>query len=504
MGGASFFCDYCGAYQLGPPKGESNIMKGHDQNESSTFEDVVSQLFGSSSDVKTMTISLSPSDFAVHLVYCQGLCDVNKVEQSIIPELKNIPEDILISNELDLQHKVPFHMTPLPTAEMENSIKKTVLDGDLLLIFSPSNHIYSVTLADPPKRQPEEPNTEVSTRGPKDGFTEESFTNIGLIRKRLKTDLLAVEEYTFGSQTATKVHLLYLKDTINTHVLNEIKTKLVGIQVEGLVSSTQLEEILTGFSLFPLFSYTGRPDYAVNSLLHGKFVLLTGGSPTVIMAPVSFNFLLNTSEDAHMMNVFVAFTRLLRVFGILLSLFLPGFWIALTTFHQDQIPFTLLATIVNSRQGVPLPAPLEALVMLLLFEIFREAGMRLPTSFGQTLSVVGGLIIGQAAISAGIAGPGTIVVIAISVLATFTLVNQSLISIVSLIRIVVLLISGFLGLFGTLISLLALILYLVNLRSFGTPYLTPLSPLHFKEIYKILFRMPWGKGKFTDNKGDKG
>lgn len=479
-------------------------MKGHEQNESSTFEDVVSKLFVSSSDVKTMIVRLSQSDFAVHLVYCQGLCDVTKVEQSIIPELKDIPEDILLSNELDLQQKVPFHMTPLHSAEMENSVIETVLGGDLLLVFTPSNHFYSVTLADPPKRQPEEPNTEVSTRGPRDGFTEESFTNIGLIRKRLKTEFLAVEEFTIGSQTATKVHLLYLKDTIKPHVLNEIKTKLTTFQVKGLVSSTQLEEVLTGFSLFPLFSYTGRPDYAVNSLLHGKFVLLTSGSPTVIIAPVNFNFLLNTSEDAHMVNIFVAFTRLLRIFGILLALFLPGFWIALTTFHQDQIPFTLLATLVNSRQGVPLPAPLEALVMLILFEIFREAGMRLPSSFGQTLSVVGGLIIGQAAITAGIAGPGTIVVIAISVLATFTLVNQSLISIVSVIRIVVLLISGFLGLFGTLISLMALILYLVNLRSFGTPYLTPLSPPHFKEIYKIFFRMPWGKGKFTDNTGDKG
>lgn len=205
-----------------------------------------------------------------------------------------------------------------------------------------------------------------------------------------------------------------------------------------------------------------------------------------------------------MVNIFVAFTRLLRVLGVMLSLFLPGFWIALSTFHQDQIPFTLLATLVNSRQGVPLPVPLEAIVMLILFEIFREAGMRLPTAYGQTLSVVGGLIIGQAAISAGIAGAGTIVVIAISVLATFTLVNQTLVGIVSLLRIVVLLISGFLGLFGTMICLLALILFMVNLRSFGTYYLSPLSPPHWKEFYKVIFRMPWGKRKFTNTAENKG
>ncbi|MNO29863.1 Spore germination protein XA [compost metagenome] len=479
-------------------------MKEPEQKESNTFEDVYTRIFGSSSDIKRMSLSLSDSDHTVQLVYCQGLCDEIKVDESIIPELKKIPESILTSHDLNLAQKIPFHMTPLPTNEIEKSMIDTVLNGDLFLLFTPSNQCYVVKLADPPKRQPEEPNTEVSTRGPKDGFTEESFTNIALIRKRLKTELLAVEKFTIGAQTATEVHLLYLKETIKPQVLTEIKTRLNSIQTKGLVSSTQLEESLTGFSLFPLFSYTGRPDYAANSLLHGKFVLLTNGSPTVIIAPVSFSFLLSTSEDAHMVNVFVGFTRLLRVFGVMLSLFLPGFWVALTTFHQDQIPFTLLATLVNSRQGVPLPVPLEAIVMLILFEIFREAGMRLPTAYGQTLSVVGGLIIGQAAISAGIAGPGTIVVIAISVLATFTLVNQSLVSVVSLLRIAVLLISGFLGLFGTMTSLLALILFMVNLRSFGTYYLSPLSPLHWKQFYKVIFRMPWGKGKFTDNTGNKG
>lgn len=479
-------------------------MKEIKQQESNTLEDMITRIFDSSSDIKKMTISLSDSDYAVQLVYCQGLCDEIKVEQSLIPELKKIPESILTSHELDLEQKVPFHMSPLPSSEIENSMINTVLSGDLFLLFTPSNRSYVVKLADPPKRQPEEPNTEVSTRGPKDGFTEESFTNIALIRKRLKTELLAVEKFTIGTQTSTEVHLLYLKETIEPHVLHEIKTRLNSIQIKGLVGSTQLEECLTGFSLFPLFSYTGRPDYAANSLLHGKFVLMTNGSPTVIMAPVSFSFLLNTSEDAHMVNIFVAFTRLLRVLGVMLSLFLPGFWIALSTFHQDQIPFTLLATLVNSRQGVPLPVPLEALVMLILFEIFREAGMRLPTAYGQTLSVVGGLIIGQAAISAGIAGAGTIVVIAISVLATFTLVNQTLVGIVSLLRIVVLLISGFLGLFGTMISLLALILFMVNLRSFGTYYLSPLSPPHWKEFYKVIFRMPWGKSKFTNTAENKG
>ncbi|OXL82504.1 spore gernimation protein XB [Paenibacillus sp. SSG-1] len=470
----------------------------------SAIDAVVTRLFDASADIKNVTLPLSNTDYSVQLLYCQGLCDINKVEQDIIPELKGISEDVFQSDQMNLQQKVPFHMQALPEKNRENAIKETVLNGNLLLLFKPTYQIYSVTVADPPLRQPEEPNTEVSTRGPRDGFVEDAYTNLALIRRRLKTEMLAVEAFTIGSETSTEVFLMYHKGEIQKNVLDEIRSRLTHVRTKGLISNTQLEETLTGFSFFPLMSYTGRPDYAVNALLHGKFVLVMNGSPTVVFAPVTFNLLLNTSEDAHYVNVFVAFTRLLRISGVMLSLFLPGFWTAITTYHQDQIPFTLLATIVNSRQGVPLPVPLEAVVSLLLFEIFREAGMRLPSSFGQTLSVVGGLIIGQAAISAGIAAPGTIVVTAISVVSTFTLVNQSLVTVVSLLRLVILLISGFLGLFGTLSSLMALILFLVNLRSFGTPYLAPLSPPQFKEWFKVLFRMPWGKGKFTDQSGNKG
>ncbi|MGN7165521.1 spore germination protein [Paenibacillus cellulositrophicus] len=470
----------------------------------SAIDALVSRLFDSSADIKNITLQLSNADYSVQLLYCQGLCNVNKVEQDIIPALKDISEDIFRSDQMNLQQKVPFHMKNLPEKGREEAIKETVLNGNLLLLFKPTYQIYSVTLANPPIRQPEEPNTEVSSRGPRDGFVEDAYTNLALIRRRLKTELLAVEAFTIGSETSTEVFLLYHKDEIQKQVLDEIRSRLARVRTKGLISNTQLEETLTGFSLFPLMTYTGRPDYTVNALLHGKFALVMNGSPTVVFGPVTFNLLLNTSEDAHYVNTFVAFTRLLRIIGVMLSLFLPGFWTAITAYHQDQIPFTLLATIVNSRQGVPLPVPLEAVVSLLLFEIFREAGMRLPSSFGQTLSVVGGLIIGQAAISAGIAAPGTIVVTAISVVSTFTLVNQSLVTVVSLLRLVILLISGFLGLFGTLTSLLALVLFLVNLRSFGTPFLAPLSPPQFKEWFKVLFRMPWGKGKFSDHSGNKG
>lgn len=471
-------------------------MNTIDFNKQNINEEYFRKLFASSADIKIQNMSFPQeknSPFTILLVYCEGMCNSDKLNEYIVPNLKIMAENHPISTDSELQQHMPFHIIPLESDHIEKTISDTVLQGDLLLYFEHTNKIFSVNLAHPPQRRPEEPNTEMSVRGPKDGFTEEALVNVALIRKRLKTNILAVEEYKIGTQTETKINLLFLSDVIEESTLKEIQKRMGDIQIKALISTNQLEEILVGFSLFPLFAYTGRPDFAVNALLHGRFVLIVDGSPTAIIAPVNLIYLFSSSEDAHASNLFVMFTRFLRICGFTLSLFLPGFWIAIATFHLDQLPFTLLATLVNSRQGVPLPVPLEGLVMLILFELFREAGMRLPSSFGQTLSVVGGLIIGQAAISAGISSPGSIVVIAISVLATFTLVNQNLVGIISLIRIFILIISGIFGLFGLLICLLAVTLYLVNLRSFGTFYLTPLSPPKFGSIFKVFFRTPWGK-----------
>ncbi|OXM83814.1 spore germination protein [Paenibacillus rigui] len=477
-----------------------------------TLESDLRSLFRLCGDVIFDKIKLpTPEDepaSSVLLIYCQGLCDIKQMDSLVIPSLLGVFQNTEVTSAEELENYVQLRLNRLEGVLNHEDLVLRVFQGQLLLLFEPLQCLYSINLADPPTRKTEESNTEVSVKGPRDGFTEEIYVNIGLIRKRLKTSNLAVRTYRFGTDTETSVSLLYMQNLIAPGTLNEIQQKLEKVQIKELISSTQLEEALAGFSLFPMFVYSGRPDYAVNSLLHGRFILLTDGSPTASIAPVNLTFLLNTSEDSHTFNLFVIFTRFMRMMGLLLSLFLPGFWIALLSYHQDQIPFSLLATLVISRQGVPLPVPVEAFVMLLLFELFREAGMRLPSTFGQTLSVVGGLIIGQAAISAGITAPGILVIVALSVLATFTLVNQNMIGMVSILRIVTLLISGLLGLFGFLICLMGLVLYLVNQRSFGVYYMEPLAAPTPKELWKVWIRTPWGKmmsmPNFLKKSGGKG
>lgn len=485
------------------------LMKKTSLQMDSITVETFQSLFESCGDVYINSLDVAHKDGAsdaLLLVYCEGLCDINRIKQFVIPSLIEMFKENLISTEMEFHQNLPFQLIPVSQEVDAGCIIHKVFNGELLVYFQTAASMYSLDLANAPQRKTEETNAEVSVRGPRDGFTEEASVSVALIRKRLKTNALAVEEYNLGSQTQTRTMLLYLKDSIQPSIVKEVQSKLSNIQVKGLISSSQLEELLVGYGLFSKFVYTGRPDFAANSLMHGRFVIVMEGSPTVLIGPVNLTFLFNTSEDAYTTNLFVMFTRLLRLIGIFLSVFLPGFWIALVTFHQDQLPFTLLGTLVVSRQGVPLPTPLEAIVMVLLFELFREAGMRLPSAFGQTISVVGGLIVGQAAISAGMTAPGILVVIAISVLASFTMVNQSMIGMVSLLRLIILVVSGFLGLFGLLICILAIAVYLVNLESFGVKYLSPVAPISYRELYKVLFRFPWGKKEgtlhFTKKTGD--
>lgn len=435
-------------------------------------------------DVKMKKLEFEGSVSSVLLVYCNGMCDLKQIDQVIIPSLEKLFSQ---NNSLET-----WNISSLQQEKTLENLITRIFNGELVIFFNDLPFAYTINISDPPKRTPEEPNTEISIRGPRDGFIEDISINIALIRKRLPTDSLSYEEFVLGSRSKTKVGLLYMKDIIQPSVLNEIRERLSGIDYDAIYGSTQIEDFLADshFSLFPALDYTGRPDYVVNSLVKGRFAIFSDGTPTVNVGPVNLSFLLSSPEDYHISFIYVVFERLIRSFGLLLALFLPGFYIAIATYHQDQIPLTLLATLNVSRKGVPFPTPLEAFIMLVLFELFREAGLRLPSSIGQTLAVVGGLIIGDSAIRAGLTSPSMLVVAGTTSVATFTLVNQSLTGIVTVLRIAVLLVSSLFGMFGFLVSVFTIIIYMANIRSFGLPFLVPLSPLYLSDLKRSLLLMP--------------
>ena len=462
-------------------------------------ESVIHVWFEGCKDVKIMKRKLSEESntTTVLLVYCQHLIDTTKLKQAIAPELC---QDLLHSSFENLNILASNSQFPVTMLEIENSnenVSRMLFEGKILIIFQEYKRGYTIDIEKLPTRSVEQSNTEMTIRGSRDGFVEELSTNIGLIRKRLKTSSLSYDEFIIGERTQTKVGLLYLKDVASQDMIDQVRLKLKEIKVDGIVSSAQIEEFITNdqFTLFPLVEYTGRPDYAVNCLLHGRFILLVEGSPTATIAPVTFPFFVNAAEDQHYFYLFSSFVRLLSLFGIAISIFLPGFWVALVTYHPDQIPYTLLATLSLSREGIPFPAPLEGLIMITLFELLRQAGLRIPAAFGQTLSVVGGLIIGQAAISSGFVSPSMVVMIAISVVSTFTLGNQSFTGTLSILRYVVFLLSSFFGIVGFIFSILVIVIHVANLRSFGLPFLAPYSPPVFSSMLPSTFRIPFTKMK---------
>lgn len=437
-----------------------------------------------------------PVQSAVLFVFCEVMTGEKMINEMVLPSLQDLHALTHFRSVEQIQREKKLELSE-ENDSSDADLAGKVFEGKLLIYFVDNSSLFSVDVAKIPDRQPEESNAEVSIRGPKDGFVENISVNLALIRKRIRSNSLAYEKYIIGTRTMTKVGLLYIQDVINPQLLEEARKRLTSMNIAGLYSTTQLESMIadSSFSIFPLMGYTGRPDFVVECLMNGRFVVLVDGNPSAVIAPSDLMLQLKTPEDTHFTFLNVAFGRLIRFISLFVTLLLPGFYIALLTFHQDQIPFMLLATITSSRMGIPLPAALEMFLTLALLELFREAGVRLPSAIGQTITVVGGLIIGDAAIRAGLFSPSMIVIGAITAVAGSTLVSQALSGTLNVLRLIILFASSLLGMFGFLFTFFALVLYLANLRSFGVPYLAPLSPPTFRDIPESVLRIPWSLRK---------
>jgi len=455
-------------------------------------EQALRKLFQKNEDVKFESFTFH--QHKVMITYCQGLVK-NELLNLTVPERL---EAFFSQLQVEPSKETILELLRLPSlklVENEDEAASEIFSGKLLLNFNIPEGIFLADISERPQRRPEETKTEVSILGPRDNFIEDISVNTALIRKRLRTTSLVSKSLEIGRRTRTKVSVLYMDDITDKEILQAIMEKLSAIDIDGLFSGTQLEELIAKkpFGLFPRHAYTGRPDFAVQSLLNGRIIILIDGIAYAYITPINLFFLLKSSEDKEQNYGFNSFERLMRIVGILVATFLPGFWVALSAFHQNQLPLTLLATIVESRRGVPLPTALEALLMLLIFELFREAGLRLPTAVGQTLSVIGGLIIGDAAIRAGLTNPAMLVVISGSTIATFTLVNQWLIGTVSIIRFFVIFFVSIFGFFGFFISIYIILIYIAQIRIFGVPYLGLATRIDVMNIIKSVFRLPDSK-----------
>ncbi|WP_079412433.1 spore germination protein [Paenibacillus ferrarius] len=422
------------------------------------------------------------------VVYAQGLADEDLFQHQILEPLQHIE-----LGKTEFLSQLVEQLTAKAEQLTEwSTVIERIGSGHPILWIDGSSAAFAFGMTKITQRTVEEPVAESTIRGPREGFTESIGVNIPLIRRRIKSPELKMINMTIGTYTKTQITLAYMKNLADPHLVAEMKLRIERIRIHGVLESEMIEEWISDnpYSPFPQVLPTERPDVVCANVLEGRLAVLIDGTPFVLIAPVGLFSLLQSAEDYYQNVIMSTFIRLLRYVFFIISVLLPSAYVAITTFHQEMIPSVLLLNISKSREEIPFPALVEALIMETTFEALREAGVRLPKQVGAAVSIVGALVIGQAATSAGIVSAPMVIVVAITGIASFMIPRYTLGIPLRLIRFPIMLMAGTLGLVGVILGFIGIILHLCRLSSLGVPYLTPISPTRFKEFKDLLFRAP--------------
>lgn len=363
------------------------------------------------------------------------------------------------------------------TAEFKTieEIADMMLTGDAILFIEGCEKAFKIAGKGYPGLGVIQSQSEQVTRGSRESFTESVKANTALIRKRIRNHELKVKEVKAGRRSKTLNALVYMDGIVRPEVLNEVEKRLEEIDIDGVLDSGTLEQLMESSwkSPFPQFQSTERPDKAAMAVLEGRIVLLTDNTPVSIILPVNYNSFFQTTDDYYNRWEIVSLERLIRYVASLLAMLLPAMYLAVTNFHTQLLPTELVLAFAAAREGVPFPAVVEVLLMEMAFELLREAGVRIPGSLGGTIGIVGGLIVGQAAVEANLVSPIVVIVVALTALSSFAIPNEEFGSAYRIMKFIFIVAAAFLGYYGIILMGLLLILHLAGLKSFGVPYLTP-------------------------------
>ncbi len=425
------------------------------------------------------------------LVYNQSLCSSDSINDFILKSLGSIVEDEI---KIKKNNVISYFTSFLPA----NSVKEVTNyeeaydflgDGFALIFFDELDIALAIEVKEFLARAITNPLTEQSISGPKDAFNEHFMTNIGLIRKRIRTNHLVVSEKKIGKASKTKVAVIYLDNVIEKELLDNVNKKLDAIDIDGILDVSYLKQILQQKkSTFPVVESTERPDTACINLLEGRIIIICDNSPFAIIIPTFFIDLFHASEDNYQSPIHVSVTRFIRFIAFALAILTPAFYIAITTYNQEAIPVNLFISFAEQRSGVPFPALLEALMMTLVFEILRESDVRMPQLSGSSISILGAIVLGDAAVSAGIVSPIMVIVVAISAICSFIFSRISMINVVRWWRVIFMLFAACFGIPGIILCGVLFITKLADIKSFGKPYLYPIAPFSLKFFLVNVFK----------------
>lgn len=401
--------------------------------------------------------------------------ELQKIDKKIDDILFNLEKNIAIgkSKKIDLHTEDIFYY---------------IFSGFTCIIYN--LNIFAVTTRGNLDRSISEPTNEKTIKGPRDSFIESYQINIGLVRKRIKTEKLILEEEVVGRRSKTKVGIMYIEDIARKKLIKYIKDKIKKIDIDAILDSNYLMEILEDSNKtdFPTMISSERPDLASFYLLQGRVVLVVENSPFALIIPAFITDFINNVEDYYQKDINIWFTKIVRYIAFVITIFTPAIYVALITFDQEAIPTQLLLSFSTQREGVPFPAYIEAFFMIFAFEILREGDFRVPNAGGSTLSIVGALILGDAAVSAGIVSPIMIIVIALTTISGLMFSDINMSNALRTWRIIFLIFASIAGLAGIAVGTLLFIIKLASTTSSTKPYTYPLAPINLDTIGKIVIK----------------
>ncbi|WP_176447299.1 spore germination protein [Lentibacillus sp. CBA3610] len=477
-----------------------SMGKHSQQQKSSMFtkdlqqnEENLKQQIGSTKDVIFRHFHISfddASSLEALLVITDGLVEEDAIRNNILDPLTSEP--LTASKEARLQqveNKISIFNTITNETDLEKSVLQ-VLKGSALLLVDGFHEGLLLKVAGYELRAVEEPETERAVRGAHDGFNESSSINISLLRRRIPHPSLQFETIQIGEYSQRDVTIGYVKDIADPKLIERVRKRLNQINVDEINHSGKIEEAIEDhpFSIFPTIGNTERPDKASALLMEGRVVLIVDGDPVSLYTPFLFLESMHSVEDYTSRPYYTTFLRGLRFISMLVSIFLPAIYIAILNFHKVMIPSDMLVPIMEGRETVPFPLIMEVLLILLMFEGVREAGVRLPQQVGSALSIVGALIFGQVAVQAGIVSAPTTIVVSIAYITSF--INNSVTGAISLLRIGFIIAASFFGGYGLIIAMLGLLTHMVSLTSVGVPYMAPISPFYYQDWKDSIIRVP--------------
>lgn len=419
----------------------------------------------------------------IYVVYLETVTSSDKVNEYILKEI------VLKKNEINKKN-IGSYVAGANIKEISNidECEFYLTNGFAIVIMG--DYLFGVECRADINRSITEAKVESSINGPKDAFVENIQINIGLIKRRLKSSKLKTDNLYFGRKSLTNISILYFEDIVDLEMIKKIKDKLSMVDIDGVVDSSTVGFLLTGEnnSIYPTFIETERPDIVAKSLLEGKVAIVVDTTANVIVVPAFFIDFINPGVDNYNKSKNVNFIKILRFSAFLISMMAPAIYIAVMNYNQETIPTSLLLNFAIQRGGVPFPTIIETLIMLFVCEILRESDLRFPSSYGSAISILGAIVLGEASVSAGIASPITIIVIAVTFISSLTFTNIEINNALRYFRFIFIVFAGLFGLYGVTLGLFYFLIYSTSTYSLNKNYFTPISPFNKEYFFETVLK----------------